>query len=189
MTESLITTSQTSPTENTTGTTCTVGRLITVNEGWKIVEVAATWEGTPYRQVGAGSTKGLMGDCSGTTNKIYQEAGFPYPYKRTANLVDYIQSSHRFREIFPTRGEAMQAGDVLFWSGHMAIYAPFPSNHPKRNTGVIHRGKAVSNDFYTAFNDRPGARPYAPYNIATFRGDPYRVFRYFVLPGEAHCEQ
>ena len=187
MTDTLIATSTTSPADATAGTTCTVGRLITESEGWKIVSVAATWEGTPYRQVGDGSIKGVIGDCSGTTNKIYKEAGFPYPYKRTVNFVDYVASSHRFREILPGR-QSLQAGDVLFWSGHMAIYAPFPEGHPKRDTGVIHRGKRVPNDFYTAFNDRTGA-PYAPYNIATFRGDPYRVFRYFLLPGEANCKQ
>lgn len=187
MADTLIASSSTSPTDVTAGKTCTVGRLITEKEGWKIVSVAGTWEGTPYQQVGDGSIKGLIGDCSGTTNKIYKEAGFPYPYKRTVNFLDYVQSSHRFREIAPAR-EPMQAGDVLFWSGHMAIYAPFPEGHPKRNTGVIRRGKVVSNDFYTAFNDRTGT-PYAPYNIATFRGDPYRVFRYFVLPGEDNCKQ
>jgi cell wall-associated NlpC family hydrolase len=186
MVDTAIATSQTSPRDITTGTTCTVGRLMSEQEGWQVVNAAEGWEGTPYRAVGANSVKRLQGDCSGTTNKIFIEAGFPYPYKRTANFIDYVENSHRFREIHQDR-EPLQAGDVLFWSGHMAIYAPFPEGHPKRNTGVMHRGKAVPNNFYTAFNERTGA-PYAPYNIATFRGDAYRVFRYFLLPGEDKCK-
>lgn len=185
MAEVFLTTSQTSPREVIAGKTCQIGRLINEAEGWKIVEIASTWEGTPYRLVGARSEKRVAGDCSGSTNKIYAEAGFPYPYKMTANFVDYVNSSHRFREIDRNR-EPMQAGDVLFWAGHMAIYAPFPEGHPKRKTGVMRGGQQVANDFYTAFNERSG-RPYGPFNIRTFRGDSYRVYRYFILPGEDKC--
>ena len=187
MAETLLASSETSPKEMTAGKDCTVGRLITETEGWKIVEVAASWEGTPYKLVGAASEKRVLGDCSGSTNKIYKEAGFPYPYKMTVNFVSYAQSSQRFREVFPAK-ESLQAGDVLFWSGHMAIYAPFPVGHPKRHTGVMHRGKAVQNDFYTAFNARSG-RPDGPFNIKTFRGEAYRVYRYFILPGEEKCKE
>lgn len=187
MADTATATSETSPKDITTGKACTIGRLISEQEGWKIVNAAGEWEGTPYLAVGANSVKGVKGDCSGTTNKIFVSAGFPYPYKQTATFIDYVESSHRFREIHQDR-EPMQAGDVLFWRGHMAIYAPFPEGHPKRNTGVMHRGKAVPNNFYTAFNERTGA-PYAPYNITTFRGDAYRVFRYFVLPGEDKCKE
>ena len=187
MADTALATSQTSPKDITVGKTCTVVRLISEQEGWKIVTAAEGWEGTPYRAVGGNSVKGDKGDCSGTTNKIYIEAGFPYPYKQTATFIDYVESSHQFREINPDN-EPLQAGDVLFWSGHMAIYAPFPEGHPKRNTGVMRRGKAVANNFYTAFNARTGA-PYAPYNIETFRGDAYRVFRYFILLGEDQCKE
>jgi len=180
-------TSETSSRELVGGKQCSVGRLISEVEGWKIVNIAASWEGTPYQQVGVASVKGIVGDCSGSTNKIYIEAGFPYPYKRTANFLDYVQSSHRFREVELAR-DSMQAGDVLLWPGHMAIYAPFPEGHPKRKTGVMHRGVAVANDFYTAFNERSG-RPYGAFNIKTFRSDGFRVFRYFVHPGELACSE
>ncbi|MET3117229.1 uncharacterized protein involved in type VI secretion and phage assembly [Undibacterium sp. GrIS 1.8] len=34
----------------------------------------------------------------------------------------------------------------------------------------------------------PAGTPYGPYNIETFRGDPYRVYRYFVLPSAGDCK-
>jgi hypothetical protein len=185
MTESEIAAAMTTPVEDSAGKVCQVGRFITEAEGWAIVAIAATWEGTPYVMVGAGSVKGVKGDCSGTTNKIYVEAGFPYPYKQTANFAAYVETSGRFRQV-PAERASMQVGDVLLWPGHMAIYAPFPEGHAKRSTGVFHQGKAVPNDFYTAFNERTG-QPYGPYNISTFRGDRFRVFRYLVLPGDPKC--
>lgn len=171
--------SSTSEKSNTQGKECSVGEFISEAEGWKIIEVAATWEGTKYKAIGGKSEKSVFGDCSGTTNKIFIEAGFPYPYKRTGDFEDYAAKSHKFRPI-DVKKEPMQVGDVLLWEGHMAIYAPFPEGHPKRFTGVMKGNKEVANDMYTAFNDRRYA-PYAAYNIATFRGDPYKVFRYFKL--------
>jgi hypothetical protein len=172
--------STTSEISNNQGKDCTVGKFISEDDGWKIVAAAATWEGTPYSLVGGSSVKGKGGDCSGTTNKSFVEAGFPYPYQSTANFASYAKSSNRFREI-DRKKDAMQAGDVLLWPGHMAIYAPFPEGHPKRDTGVIKGGKKKANDMYTAFNSRTDT-PYGPYNIETFRGDAYRVYRYYILP-------
>ncbi len=171
--------SATSEKANTQGKECSVGEFITEAEGWKIIEVAATWEGTEYKAVGGKSEKRVFGDCSGTTNKIFIEAGFPYPYRRTGDFEEYAATSHKFRRI-DVKKEPMQVGDVLLWPGHMAIYAPFPEGHPKRFTGLKKGNTPVANNMYTAFNDRRYA-PYAPYNIATFRGDPYMVFRYFKL--------
>ena len=178
--EIAIDTSNTSEISNTQGKECTVGRFVTPEEGWKIVKIAESWEGTAYKSKGAQSVKGVSGDCSGSTNKIYIEAGFPYPYQMTSSFVSYSEKSNRFREIDPKK-ESMQAGDVLFWRGHMALFAPLPEGHPKRNTGVIKRGQKKLNNMYTAFNEN-STHPYGPYNIETFRSDPYRVFRYLVMP-------
>ena len=71
--------SKTSPIDNVLGKICTVGRLITEEEGQRIVSIAKTWAGTPYALTGANSIKGKKGDCSGSSNQIYVEAGFPYP--------------------------------------------------------------------------------------------------------------
>jgi len=185
MTEASIAASQTSPSNHVAGKICVIGRLITEEEGWQIVNAAASWEGTPYDSVGANSVKGVKGDCSGTTQKIYTEAGFPYPYKQTSTFAAYVAASSRFQEITDIPN-GLQAGDVLLWPGHMAIYAPFPKDHPKRQTGVMRRGQRMDNNFYTAFNDRTHV-PYGPYNIATFRNDRFKAFRYLLLPGEGKC--
>lgn len=181
----LIDESKTTPLTNTNGKSCVVGRYINEQEGWRIVNTASTWEGTRYESIGILSEKGKFADCSGSTNKIYIEAGFPYPYKQTATFQDYVARSQRFREIDPKQHK-MQAGDILLWPGHMAIYAPFPPEHPRHNTGVMYRGQSVNNDMYTAFNKNRD-RPYAAFNIKTFRGDPYKVYRYYILPGEPEC--
>lgn len=177
--------SKTSESTNTLGKECVVGRFITEEEGWRIVKVAATWEGTPYSRIGANSVKSIKGDCSGTTNKIFVEAGFPYPYQSTASFETYVNASHRFREIDKTK-IAMQAGDILFWPGHMAIYAPFPEGGPRRDTGLMKAGKKKLNNMFTAHNEN-STRNYDAYNIETFRGDPYRVFRYLILPSAKDC--
>jgi hypothetical protein len=174
--------SATSEKSNTQGKECTLGKFISEADGWKIVAAAKTWEGTPYSMVGAKSVKGVAGDCSGTTNKAYTEAGFPYPYQMTSSFVAYAKASNRFRKIDAAK-EKLQAGDILLWPGHMAIYAPFPDDDPRHDTGVIKGGKKKYNNMYTAFNERTGA-PYAPYNIETFRGDAYTVYRYLLMPGD-----
>ena len=177
--------STTSEKSNTQGKECVLGKFISEEDGWKIVAAAKAWEGTPYDAVGAASVKGKRGDCSGTTYKIYVEAGFPYPYQSTAVFAEYARRSNRFRIINPAK-VPMQAGDVLLWPGHMAIYAPFPEGDPRRDTGVVKKGKKMSNNMYTAFNDHTNV-PYGPYNIQTFRGDEYTVYRYLVLPGANQC--
>lgn len=177
--------SQTTPVDQVQGKECIVGRFISAKEGQEILLVADTWVGTPYASVGSQSEKGKQGDCSGTTNKVYIEAGFPYPYQRTADFVEFAHTTNRFREIDLSE-QPMQEGDVLWWPGHVAIYAPFPEGHPRRDTGVSKGGKAKFNNMYTAFNNRTGV-PYGPYNIETFRPDKFKVFRYFVKPGEHKC--
>lgn len=187
MTEAVsIDNSETSDLAKIQGKECVVGRFITSEEGWDILKVADTWVGTPYVMVGSASEKGIKGDCSGTTNKIFSESGFPYPYQMTSSFIDFSNKTNRFREIDVTK-ESLQAADILWWPGHMAIYAPFPEGHPRRNSGLVKGGKPKVNNMYTAFNSRTST-PYGPYNIEAFRGDKYRVFRYFLKPGEPKCK-
>ncbi len=172
--------SKTSETSEIQGKECTFGEFISEADGWKIIGIAATWEGTPYSMVGGGSSKGVAGDCSGTTQKIYVEAGFPYPYQSTAKFATFVAQTNRFRKI-NMANEKLQVGDILLWPGHMAIYTPFPAGHPKRDTGVMMAGQKKFNDMYTAFNSRTGT-PYGPYNIEVFRRDAFAAFRYLITP-------
>jgi hypothetical protein len=178
--------SATSDKANLQGKECVLGVFLTEADGWKIVEATSKWEGTPYKSVGGESVNGVGGDCSGITNKSYIEAGFPYPFQPTRTFAAYAKSSNRFREINPKK-VPMQAGDLLLWPGHMAIYAPFPEGHPKRDTGVMHHGKKQLNDFYTAFNKNTDV-PYKAYNISTFRQDDYTVYRYLIVKGPEACK-
>lgn len=139
------------------------GRFITATEGWKIVQVAKSWTGTPYapvvkagvtvpgseKYIGGGAVKGKGGDCSGSTWKIYAEAGFPYgSYINTALFVNraatepdfmsawlqklvgsdknFVKGQHYFKKV-----SVQQVGDIGWWhngkigdeaAGHMAIY-------------------------------------------------------------------
>ena len=178
--------SETSESSNIFGKSCTAGRYITELEGKKILNIAATWIGTPYELVGQKSERGKRGDCSGSTNKIYNEAGFPYPYQMSSTFEDYAIKTNRFREINPEK-TPLQSGDVLLWPGHMAIYAKFGGDEPMRNTGLQKSGKKMENDMFTAFNQRTGA-PYAPYNTKVFRPDKYKIFRYYLMPGDPRCK-
>ena len=184
--------STTSERNNTQGKVCTVGRFITAAEGGKIIDEAATWVGTPYSAVGARSNKGVNGnaDCSGSTNKIYVSAGFPYPYMQSTNMAEYITRSSRFRKIDPTQGQPLQAADIILWpAGHIAIYMPFTSDHPQYKTRRINRRGSeyeTTNNMWTAFY--PGGEAYGVHDYTKFRkNEEYFFYRYYILPGEAGC--
>lgn len=183
MTDNALFESTTTDRSSEGGKDVTVGRFLSEEEGWKVVEVAATWTGTAYAMVGAASVKLGKGDCSGSTNKIYVEAGFSYPYQTSAGFAAYAHKTNRFRKIDTTK-QSMQAGDVLLWSGHMAIYAPFHPDDSRYDTGLQKSGRKAFNNMYTAFNARTD-RPYGPSNIDWFRPfpPPPEVYRYYFPSG------
>ena len=79
-------------------------------------------------------------DCSGSTWKIYQEAGFSYaPYLHTAGFKDlvgtdqnFIKGKHFFKEV-----SSPQTGDVGWWKGHMAIYDKDAGTTPRGQVGHL----------------------------------------------------
>jgi hypothetical protein len=138
---------------------------ISATQGMMITTEAATWKDTPYALVGNGSMKGKngSGDCSGTTCKIYSVAGFTYDYQSTATFPQYALDSGLFCKLGP--GEAMQDGDILYWSDHMAIYSTFTSiaeSQYKTTPRTNKQGQPWTqyNDMWTA--SRPGGLPYRP---------------------------
>lgn len=111
--------------------------------GKLVVAEARTWIGTPYRSGGGeNATKGAGADCSGAVCAIFKAVGLPYPYRQARDFhAEALQGRLPFAQVqFP------QGGDVVVFSGHLAIYAPGanPDNprhdmlnafHPKRNFG------------------------------------------------------
>ncbi|MFD1557417.1 NlpC/P60 family protein [Paraburkholderia silviterrae] len=186
MSEITLAESITSDNSNVDGKDCTVGHFISESDGQRIVALAAAWVGTPYRLLGAGSEIGVGGDCSGTTNKIFVDAGFRYPYQSTSSFAAFAKKTNRFRQIDLAK-ERPQAGDILLWPGHMAIYAAFKSDSQNYDGKLVKHGVPKFNDIYTAF--RPGGRPYGPFNSEMIRNDRYVVYRYYILPGEENCEK
>lgn len=174
--------SETSALTNTMGKECKVGRLISAQEGELIVEIAASWSGTPYGLVGNGSIKGAKGDCSGSSHHIYAEAGFPYVYQTSKTIIAYIDATHRFRKISGTPDDPAQPGDLIIWpGGHIAIYATFKDGD---KNALNKYGKR--NDMWSAYY--PGGPAYSAARAQGFRkSEPFFFYRYFLLPGDPGC--
>lgn len=151
---------------------------ITLDESRTITKEAILWKGTPYSMVGGNSEKGVSGDCSGTTYKIYTAAKFPYDYQSTAVFPGYAIASGLFRKLEPT--EAMQDGDILYWTGHMAIYCTFymdPDNAVTQRTNKNGQKYEQKNDMWTA--SHTGGSAYAPGKVSYFKpGTLPIVYRY-----------
>jgi hypothetical protein len=150
-------------------------RDITLAQGATITAEAATWSGTRYASIGAASSKGVSGDCGGSTFQIYGAVHLPYDYRRTEDFPSYAIKSGHFRELGP--GEARQDGDVLSWHGHMSISSTFSSATEVAFARTAdRRGAPQVNDMWTAFHER--GPTYGPAKASVFRPDPPRVFRY-----------
>ena len=141
------------------------GRFITASEGWRIVQVAKSWKGTPYgtgKYKGGGAVKGKGADCSGATWKIYAEAGFPYGgYFNTVRFVNRVATDSHFivawlkdlvgSEANFVKGEHFfkqvslpQVGDIGWWKGHMAIY--------EQNSGMCGKRNNVEGNIWSAYD-------------------------------------
>lgn len=151
---------------------------IPLSDGQLIVKEAATWKGTPYALIGEDSKKGTGADCSGSTQKIYNVAGFAYDYKTTEEFPNYAKSSGLFREL--DSDEAKQDGDILWWQGHVAIYSSFATDKDNATTQRTNKqGKkwTQDNDMWTASHTK--GPPYAPAEMRYFKpGLLPKVYRY-----------
>lgn len=150
---------------------------ITPEQGRAIVTAAAEWKGTAYSLVGAASVRGKGGDCSGSSWLIYKAAGLPYDYQASGTFVDYVNRTHRFREV--TAREARQEGDLLYWPGHMAIYSTFANDPANLTTPRVNKAGSKwtqTNDMWSATHT--GGPAYGPGASRYFRDTAPRVFRY-----------
>ena len=159
-------------------------RDISPDDGKRIVAESATWKGTPYALVGALSVKDKGGDCSGSTNLIYKSVSLSYVFKKASDFPAYALSSGLFREL--AKGDAKRDGDILSWSGHMAIYSSFAGDDSENATTERKNKKGEAwtqhNDMWTAShpprdaNDHPPA--YGPAEMKWWGLGTPRVFRY-----------
>jgi len=104
-------------------------RCLSPEEGQKIVEKAREWVDAqvPYLEKGK-TRKGA--DCSGGVNKIYEEAGYPYPYRtsgRFPQLTEGWKDGGRFVET-----TSPQPGDIASFPGHLGVYDPSGPIDPRR---------------------------------------------------------
>jgi cell wall-associated NlpC family hydrolase len=157
----------------------TTQRDIPLAIGRLIVSEAATWKGTPYREMGEASSKAQGGDCSGTTYKIYAAVNCLYKYRSAPAFESYAESSGLFRLL--GAGELKQDGDILWWYHHMAIYSSFrsdPGDAKTERTGKGGTGRwTQANDMWTAHHT--SGVPYGPAAVMYFRlGPPKHVYRY-----------
>jgi hypothetical protein len=150
---------------------------ISKDDGLKITAEAKTWKGTPYSMVGGNTMKGVKGDCSGTTHKIFEAAGFPYAFQSTSTFPDYAVTSGLFRLL--DAKEARQDGDIFHWPGHMAIFCTFFKDEENRVTKREKNGKKFDqvNDMWTAFHT--GGPAYGPHRSDWYKqGVTPKVYRY-----------
>jgi hypothetical protein len=150
---------------------------ISADDGAKITAEARNWKDTPYKLVGSGSIKGTGGDCSGSTWRIYDAAGFKYAYQNTSGFIDYVGKKKKFREL--ASSDTKQEGDILFWPDHMAIYSTFAGDKDDATTDRVNKkGQHWTqvNDMWTA--TKPGGQDYEPAKMSFFKSTAPRLFRY-----------
>ncbi len=146
-------------------------------DGVKLVQEAKTWKDTPYALVGSASVKGIHGDCSGSSWRIYSAAGFEYDYRNSASFPVYAIESKKFRKLGVM--EEKQEGDMLVWSDHMAIYTSFSADRENATTPRVNaKGTrwTQQNDMWTATH--PGGGPYQPGKMSYFKPTPPAVYRF-----------
>jgi hypothetical protein len=114
---------------------------IDANKGQGIVAEAADWKRTEYapnpathpgaafsQYAGVHAKKDTAADCSGSVWNIYKNMGLPYTYTPSGSFASAAATGHiPFRKVDVPR-EALQAGDVILYHGHMAIYAGKDAN-------------------------------------------------------------
>jgi cell wall-associated NlpC family hydrolase len=115
-------------------------RDISARDKEKVLEAADDWLGTPYAPrntllAGGQAKKKEGGDCSGSTNRIFDEAGLGYKYTESTKFSEAVKNGKiPFRKV---EADEIQPTDVVVFEGvgHMAIYAGNGNVYSARRTG------------------------------------------------------
>jgi hypothetical protein len=146
------------------------GHDITRTQGQSLADDAVNWKDTPYASAGtafagAAAMQGVGADCSGSTCQIFDQVGLVYKYESSGQLAAAAaQDGFPFRQL--TANEVPQSGDVILFTGHMAIYA-----------GQDNNGNAL---MWTA---RGVGRPYTEMPVKYWNTRPIGYYRYQVPNG------
>ena len=84
--------------------------------GSAAVELALTFEGTPYTYGGASPEEGF--DCSGLVMYVYQQFGISLPHTASGQLA----ALEKYGSRFVTDPDDLRYGDLVFFPGHVAFY-------------------------------------------------------------------
>lgn len=84
--------------------------------GSAAVELALTFEGTPYAYGGASPEEGF--DCSGLVMYVYQQFGISLPHTASGQLA----ALEKYGSRFVTDPDDLRYGDLVFFPGHVAFY-------------------------------------------------------------------
>jgi hypothetical protein len=130
------------------------GREVTKKEiEAHIGSIPETWKKTPYakdslaKYAGPAATKGVAGDCTGITYKIYKEAELAFVYQ---NSEDFPAAAAVEGFPFIQVHDDMQVNDVLLFSGHVALYAG------KDESGMDTMWTTTSNGFKLQYTNMYG---------------------------------
>lgn len=95
--------------KGTGSVTAKAGRTFDFADGSEVVEYAKQFVGNPYRYGGTSLTKGA--DCSGFVYSIYKNFGVNLPRVGQSSVGKVVSYKN------------VKKGDILIYSGHVAIYA------------------------------------------------------------------
>src|SRR3984957_20870851 len=123
-------------------------RLLTRDEGMAIVDAISEHHRALHG-------KRAKPDCSHLVNDIYDLAGFPYPYAKSADL-------YRGQASF-VRVSAPQPGDLIVWRGHVGLVLD-PRQHSFYSS--VHSGLDTQ-DYTSAYWRRRGAPRFYRYRAAS----------------------